>query len=79
MNKILASVCFCLCGCAAPYLPTSDFPPTPDEKVAKRTCAHSMMAQTSDIPFGLLAGIAAIPERDAIFDECMSAHGWRQN
>jgi hypothetical protein len=78
MGKIILIASVLLSGCAAPYVQTSAFPPTPDVKVAKRACIHSMMAQTADIPLGLVGGLAAIPERDAIFDECMRAHGYAQ-
>jgi hypothetical protein len=54
------------------------YPPTPDVKTAKRACAYAMMAQTQDVPLGLIGGLAAMPERQAIFDECMRVHGYSQ-
>jgi hypothetical protein len=78
MGKIILIAAVLLSGCAAPYVQTSAFPPTPDVKAAKRTCIYSMMGQTAGIPLGFVSGFAAIPERDAIFDECMRAHGYAQ-
>jgi hypothetical protein len=66
-------------GCAAPYLPISAYPPTPDVHVANRACVHEMLAETEGANyFGLAGGLAAMPERDAIYDSCMRSHGYAQ-
>lgn len=77
MNKAILLALPFLAGCAAPYLPTSAYPPTPDVHAAKRSCAYVMMAETQGADYGgLIGGLMVAPERDAIFDDCMRSHGY---
>jgi hypothetical protein len=76
MRITLLAGCLALTVCAPTPHPIVAEPPIPDAETVQRLCLDYMRQAVPASSLGGAIGVA--PERQAVFDKCLAAHGWAE-
>jgi len=76
MRAFALAIALLAAACAPPLRQATAYPPTPDAKLARHICTGEM---TKAAEFGAIGVLMTLPERQRRYDDCLLAHGWRED